>query len=109
MRIALRTMLFLIALIATASAVSHEEIERKGAEIMEEYRRDGGHWTPLNDMTQINHVRTTRAIFRVSIRMLIGRIRHTSMMDPLLAPARKAPAHVRCINNHATRKFRAAR
>ena len=65
MRIALRTMLFLIALIATASAVSHEEIERKGAEIMEEYRRDGGHWTPLNDMTQINHVRTTRAIFRV--------------------------------------------
>ena len=39
----------LFALLATVSAHSQEEIDKKGAEVMEEYRRDRGHWVSLTD------------------------------------------------------------
>ena len=61
------TGLILLALVsASLSDVTQEEIDRKGAEIMEEYRRDSGHWIHLGDKETIDHVRspaTSRAQF----------------------------------------------
>ena len=45
-----------LALAALASAHTQEEINRKGAEVMEEYRRDRGHWIHLSDMSHIDHM-----------------------------------------------------
>ena len=45
-----------LALLATATAHTQEEINKKGAEVMEEYRRDRGHWIHLSDMTHIDHM-----------------------------------------------------
>jgi hypothetical protein len=45
-----------LGLLATATAHTQEEINKKGAEVMEEYRRDRGHWIHLSDMTHIDHM-----------------------------------------------------
>ena len=39
-----------------AAAHTQEEIERKGAEVMEEYRRDRGHWVFLNAVNMVDHM-----------------------------------------------------
>ena len=39
-----------------ASAHTKEEITRKGAEVMEEYRKDRGHWVSLSDIGMVNHM-----------------------------------------------------
>ena len=46
--------LLLCAYVCTAH--TQEEIDRKGAEVMEEYRRDRGHWIHLSDMSHIDHM-----------------------------------------------------
>lgn len=38
------------------SAHTKEEITRKGAEVMEEYRKDRGHWVSLSDIGMVNHM-----------------------------------------------------
>jgi hypothetical protein len=43
------TFALVFALLATVAAHSQEEIDKKGAEVMEEYRRDRGHWVSLTD------------------------------------------------------------
>jgi hypothetical protein len=39
-----------------AAAHTQEEIERKGREIMEEYRRDRGHWIFANSQGMVDHM-----------------------------------------------------
>ena len=43
-------------LLAPSAAHTQEEINRKGAEVMEEYRRDRGHWVSLTDIGMVNHM-----------------------------------------------------
>jgi len=45
-----------LALAAVATAHTQEEIERKGREVMEEYRRDRGHWIFLNSQGMVDHM-----------------------------------------------------
>jgi hypothetical protein len=45
-----------LALVAVATAHTQEEIERKGREVMEEYRRDRGHWIFLNSQGMVDHM-----------------------------------------------------
>ena len=42
--------------IGLGAAHTQEEIERKGREIMEEYRRDRGHWIFLNSQGMVDHM-----------------------------------------------------
>ena len=42
--------------IALAAAHTQEEINRKGAEVMEEYRKDRGHWVSLTDSGMVDHM-----------------------------------------------------
>ena len=52
----MKTAFCVLALAALASAHTQEEINRKGAEVMEEYRRDRGHWVSLSDSGMVNHM-----------------------------------------------------
>merc|ERR1712216_3526 len=49
-------LILLVLVSASLSDVTQEEIDRKGAEIMEEYRRDSGHWIHLGDKETIDHM-----------------------------------------------------
>ena len=42
--------------VGLAAAHTQEEIERKGIEVMEEYRRDRGHWIFLNAINMVDHM-----------------------------------------------------
>jgi hypothetical protein len=52
----MKTAALVLAAAAAASAHTQEEINRKGAEVMEEYRRDRGHWVSLTDIGMVNHM-----------------------------------------------------
>ena len=46
-------------IICCAGAVmahTQEEINKKGAEVMEEYRKDRGHWVSLTDSGMVDHM-----------------------------------------------------
>ena len=46
----------LAAVCALTAAHTQEEIDIKGAEVMEEYRKDRGHWISLNDVGMLDHM-----------------------------------------------------
>ena len=53
----MKTTLIIAALcIGLSAAHTQEEIERKGREVMEEYRKDRGHWIFLNSQGMVDHM-----------------------------------------------------
>jgi hypothetical protein len=51
-------MKFAVILCCACAVIAHtqEEINKKGAEVMEEYRKDRGHWVSLTDPGMVDHM-----------------------------------------------------
>jgi hypothetical protein len=48
----------LVASLCAVGALGHtqDEIDKKGEEVMEEYRKDGGHWQHISEARTVDHM-----------------------------------------------------